>query len=476
MMDERMALWTAVLAALGSGVFSAIAYSLWYVNRVKVEDLARQRGRAARAAAIGAMLDEAGGHARALLLVRVVLDFVTLAGLVSWAAAVTGSEPLGWRSLLLGLGVGSGLLWFTSVWVAAGAAEHAGDRLLYWFAGLVRAVYALTSPLRPVGLFVGEVVRRLLGAPLKDEAEAIEDELLSVVEEGEREGTIDEQGREMIEGVMRFGALSVSQIMTPRTDVEALEHTDNLGEVTRTIRRIGHSRIPVYEGSLDHVTGIFYVKDLMKWLAGDGQHSGKPFELRSVLRPALFVPETKTVRELLDEMIQKKVHIAMVADEYGGTSGLVTIEDIVEQIVGDIKDEYEPGAVEGPGIVVGEGRREAVVEGSTRIAEANDALAELGLDIPESDEYDTVGGFVVTTLGRIPAAGEAFAHERLALTILEAKPTKVVKVRIERVPDGAAGEPAVNGTRGTGAVDAADEPVTNGARPGAGDRQGARAG
>jgi CBS domain containing-hemolysin-like protein len=145
----------------------------------------------------------------------------------------------------------------------------------------------------------------------------------------------------MIEAVVALRDKTVEQIMTPRTEIAAMEYTDDLGAVTGIIRKIGHSRIPVYKGSLDTIVGIFYVMDLMKWLAGSGVRAGsnKPFELQAILRPALFVPETKTVRELMKELLEKKLHIAMVADEYGGTAGLVTIEDIVEEVFGEIYDE-----------------------------------------------------------------------------------------------------------------------------------------
>ena len=170
----------------------------------------------------------------------------------------------------------------------------------------------------------------------------------------------------------------------------------------------------------------------MRWLAGDGTRgNGKPFELKAILRPALFVPETKPVRELLS----RKVHIAMVADEYGGISGLVTIEDIVEEIVGDIRDEYE--AHEPADDVRVEVRPEehaAEVDARAYIDDVNDALGPLRWKIPEADDYDTVGGFVITTLGRIPEQGETFTHDRATVTVLEATPTRVVRVRLAVPP------------------------------------------
>jgi CBS domain containing-hemolysin-like protein len=224
----------------------------------------------------------------------------------------------------------------------------------------------------------------------------------------------------------------VEQIMTPRTEVEAMELTNNLGEIVKFIRQSRHSRIPVYEGSLDQVVGFFYVKDLMRWLAGDGpRQTGKAFELRSILRPAYYVPETKTIRELLSELVDKKVHVAMVADEYGGTSGLVTLEDIVEEIFGEIQDEYEQAEDELPEIHVDAAERAADIDARAYIRDANDALRAIGVGLPEGEAYDTVGGLVVTTLGRIPTAGESLRVGEVTLTVTAAEPTRVERVRLE---------------------------------------------
>jgi CBS domain containing-hemolysin-like protein len=308
--------------------------------------------------------------------------------------------------------------------------------MIYACSRLIRLVYILTGPLRIVARFSDEVVRRLTGAAAHSPEQALHTELLSVVEEGEREGQFDESERDMIEAVVEFRNRTVEQVMTPRIDIEALEMTDDLGALINLIKGSNHSRVPVYEESLDHIVGVFYVKDLMRWLAGDGaKGSGKPFSLRAILRPALFVPETKTVRELLAELLKSRVHIAVVADEYGGTAGLVTMEDIVEEVFGDIQDEYEEVEDEPPSVRVHADGRSAEVDARASIGDANAELRDLGLELPESEEYDTVGGFVVTTLGRIPGAGEVLSHGRAKVTVLDAAPTRVNKVRVERVAE-----------------------------------------
>ncbi len=237
----------------------------------------------------------------------------------------------------------------------------------------------------------------------------------------------------MIGAIVRFKDTTVAQIMTPRTEIEAMELTNNLGAVVAQIRAGGHSRIPVYEHSLDHIVGIFYVKDLLRWLAGDGMRGGKSFDLKQIVRPAMFVPETKTVRELLGELIEKKVHVAMVADEYGGTSGLVSFEDIIEQIVGEIQDEYEQPKDAAPDIDVRAEARSAEVDARAYIKDTNEALRPLGVELPESEDYDTVAGFVTLALGTIPGVGQTLRERNFVITVLGAEPTRVTRVKIERV-------------------------------------------
>ena len=237
---------------------------------------------------------------------------------------------------------------------------------------------------------------------------------------------------------MHFRDTTVKAIMTPRTEIEVLELTNDLGRITSMIREGGHSRIPVYEDSIDRIIGVFYIKDLLRWLAGvGGSRAGRTFDLRSQLRPAIFVPESKTIRELLDEMLQKRVHIAVALDEYGGTAGVVTLEDIVEEFFGDVQDEYERPE-DMPGAKTDEVRKFAELDGRAYIADANAALEPLGLALPESEDFTTVGGYITVSLGRIPEAGERFelpgGASAMFVTVLESEPTRLVRVRIEPVP------------------------------------------
>jgi putative hemolysin len=423
--------WVVVGALVLGGLLSALFHSLRDMARSRLEELVQARADAGVAARVRNILEDVDGHSTAVGFPRIVCHMIVALGTVFWVAKLRGQDTPQVADAAVGIAAASLLVWVFGLVIPHSVAAYAAEKAVYSWSWLIRLCYRLQAPFQRVVTFADEVVRRLAGREESSEAEEIEAELMSVVEEGQEEGQFDEQEKEMIEAVVDFRKITVEQIMTPRTEIEALEATNNLGEVTKFIRQCRHSRIPVYEESLDHVTGMFYIKDLMRWLAGEGQKIGRPFELRHILRPALFVPETKTIRELLSELLRKKVHVAMVADEYGGTSGMVTLEDIVEEIFGDIQDEYEQGVEELPGIHVDAEARSADIDGRAYLSDANDALRPLGVELPESEEYDTVGGLVVTRLGRIPRAGDSLQLETVLLTVTEAEPTRVGRIRLE---------------------------------------------
>jgi magnesium and cobalt transporter len=194
--------------------------------------------------------------------------------------------------------------------------------------------------------------------------------------------------------------------------------------VKAKIAESGHSRIPVYQGKVDQIVGVLYARDLLKLL-------GEPpetFRMKDFLRPAFFVPETKPLRDLLHDFRLQKVHIAIVSDEYGGTAGLVTIEDIFEELVGDVSDEHEPAE---PAMIERIDENTAEADARTYLDELNRVL---GLNLPEDAGYDTLGGFVTTTVGKIPLTGATFEHGGVKYTVIDAEPQKVNRVRIEMAP------------------------------------------
>ncbi|MDX2131072.1 MAG: hemolysin family protein [Planctomycetota bacterium] len=423
--------WLGVmLVALGIGtLLSTLVQSLRDLSRSMLEEIGAIRNRPGARARIAKILDDQGGHAAAIALPRTLCNLVFAIATILWLTAWRGLESPDLLSLGLGAVGATFTLWVSGVVIPHSIARHAGEATVYSWSALVRVVYVAGRPFAALAQGIDDVVRRLSG---RTEGEVgVQQELLSVVEDASVEGRVDETEKDMIEAVVRFRDKTVGQVMTPRTEIEAMELVNDLSAVTAAIRRIGHSRIPVYEESLDHVVGVFYVKDLMKWLAGESARSGKVFDLRTLCRPAYFVPETKTIRELLREMTAKRTHLAMVADEYGGTAGLVTIEDIIEEVFGDIADEYEEPAPAIPEVAIDAAARSAELDGRVYISDANDALRALDVELPESEDYDTVAGFVTVSLGHIPGAGEQFVREGITVTVLAAEPARVTRVKVE---------------------------------------------
>lgn len=445
-MNPQLWIWIALATTLLGGLFSALHLSLRRVSRSALESRAAAKGpRAVEAAR--RILEDTDGHAIAVAFPRTLLHMAALVFLILWIDSLTGGEGPGALERSVGVVSAAVVVWLVGVVAAHAIARHGAESVVLAFASLARGSYLMLRPLSPLTRFIDEVVRRLAGGNDRTRTvDGIEAELLSIVEDREREGNIDETEREMIEAVVEFRTKTVEQIMTPRTEVKALEYTDDLREVHEFLRTSGHSRIPVYRENLDHIVGMLYAKDLLNELAGrltgsagkgagGGPGGGETLRLSTFLREAVFVPETKTVRELLSDLIAKKVHVAMVADEYGGTAGLITVEDILEEIVGEIRDEYESEADAEPAIEVDEEARAAVIEARAYIDDVNDELKTLGARIPTSEDYDTFGGFVVVTLGRIPEAGESFRHGDLMVRVLEAEPTRVSLARVEIRPE-----------------------------------------
>ncbi len=249
----------------------------------------------------------------------------------------------------------------------------------------------------------------------------IAEEILSVVDEGERNGALEEAERDMIEGIVELRDVAVHEVMTPRTKMVSVEVRTPIDEVREVIRDSGHSRVPVYEANRDNIVGVLYAKDLV----------GREREANSLaqtMRKPYFVPETKRIGELLKELRANKVHMAIVVDEYGGTAGLVTMEDVLEQVVGEIADEYDG---EQDVMIHSLGPNLAEVNARARIDEVNEAL---GVRLPESEEFSTMGGLVFALLGKVPRRGEQVHSSDVVITVTDVDERKINKVKLEFAP------------------------------------------
>jgi len=274
--------------------------------------------------------------------------------------------------------------------------------------------------------FCDNLVRRLSGLPRAtgDQIqEERQEEFLTDLQQLRIEGTVDKEEQKMIQGVLKLSRTTAEEIMTPRTDIIAVELHSDLREIIETITTAGHTRVPVFNGNIDNIIGFVYAKDLLREIGKNTE----AFKLSDKLRKPYFVPETKILRELLHEFQAQKLHISVILDEYGGTAGIATLEDVLEELVGEIADEYEPTP---PEQITRVDTDTIEVDARTYINEINE---QYELDIPEGEDYDTVGGFVFSYLGYIPKTGETFNYNNLRFVVTSAESRRINYLKIKKL-------------------------------------------
>ncbi|GMU22615.1 MAG: membrane protein [Phycisphaerae bacterium] len=415
-------LWVGLLLLALIVLSTTANLAIRHISRVRLSEELERRGKSG-------LVDRLVAHRPDLLLSTSAVRVSSILALVLLIVDVFGTQPVYGRmrtyaavftlSLLLVMIMGVAV---PNAW-----ARYAGDAFIVRALPLLLGLRVLLYPLVVFLRLFDDLVRRLAGVPRTDEGEAeadlIEREILGAISEAEEAGAVHEEDAEMIESVIEFRDKQVGEIMTPRTEIVAIPATATLYEVKEVIAREGHSRIPIFSENIDDIKGVLYAKDLLRL---DEDESFDPTE---IMRKVPFVPESKRVADLLRELRERKVHLAIVLDEYGGTSGLVTIEDIVEEIIGEIADEYEAPEPEPM-------RRidDHTLEVDARV-HVDYLAAELEIELPETTDYYTLGGFFFSSMGKIPAAGEEYRYNNVRFQILDAEERKINRVRVEIVPE-----------------------------------------
>jgi CBS domain containing-hemolysin-like protein len=409
--DLRLAIFgVAVLLVFLAATAQA---ALVYIDRARARHMLEEG--TPRAAALLRLLDEPSSS------LATILTVYTL-------ALVAGAASAFWLDLDL---------WTTSPWLAAGFAV--GEIIALLLAQFFGRIFAVARPepialafVRPVELLnrlfffilvpleaLERGVRHLLGVQHAMTPADAEDRLRHLVE-GNTD--LEEDEREMIASVIELGEQPVREVMVPRIDIVAAQSSAQVRDVLDRIIDSGHSRIPVYDGSIDNVTGVVYAKDLLRHLRDGTQDA----PVAPLAREASFVPETKKVDELLHEMQTNRVHLAIVVDEYGGTAGLITIEDLIEEIVGEIQDEYDVAEEK---LIEEVSDHEALFDARVSIRDVNDTL---DLDIGDED-FDTLGGLLYHELGKVPNVGDEVRVDGAVVTVLTTTGRRVRKVRVTKV-------------------------------------------
>ncbi|WP_339105353.1 hemolysin family protein [Haloterrigena salinisoli] len=288
----------------------------------------------------------------------------------------------------------------------------------------LKATEYLLFPLIILFDYLTRQVNRLIGSTGAIESPYVtRDEIQEMIESGEREGVLEEEEHEMLQRIFRFNNTIVKEVMTPRLDMTAVPKDAEIDEAIETCIQSGHARVPVYEGSLDNVLGVVHIRDLVRDL-NYGETEAENLALEDLIQPTLHVPESKNVDELLTEMRENRMHMAIVIDEFGTTEGLVTVEDMIEEIVGEILKSGEDEPIEQLD------DRTVIVRGEVNIEDVNEALE---IDLPEGEEFETIAGFIFNRAGRLVEEGEEITYDGVRITVETVENTRIMKARLRKL-------------------------------------------
>jgi putative hemolysin len=395
-----------------SAFFSSSETAFLSSRRIRIRHLTEEGNK--NAALIQKMMKEPDKVVAGVVIGNNIVNVAASALATSVAIDVFGSQGIG-----IAIGVMTFLILVVGEITPKGFAVKNAERLSLAFA---RPLYYITRALSPVATALNAIARaftRLFGGKLDRSPFLTDEEFKTLLAMAEEDGSLEEDERERIYNVFEFSDTIAKEVMTPRTDMVCLDISASLEEARTTIVRTGFSRIPIYEENVDHINGILYAKDLLQYT--DSNH-----KLQDIIRDPYFIPEMKKVDELLEEMQKKKVHLAIVVDEYGGTAGIVTIEDLLEEIVGEIFDEYD--VTRTPIRVIDE--KTAIINGRVPIDEVNELLA---ISIPENG-FETIGGFMLDQLGRIPKEGEKISFDGVDFIVFKTNGVRIMKVKARKLP------------------------------------------
>jgi magnesium and cobalt exporter, CNNM family len=414
---EWLQLFGIIIALILSACSSAAETALTSVSRIKIKHLVEEGNRTAQQ--IERLLAEPNKFLTTILVVNNVSVIVASTLATILALNVTRS----WGEFISTLLIALIVLIFCEITPKTAAVQNP-ER---WARGLIHPVrftaWLLTPIIGLLGLITSSLVRLFGGHVRRRGPFVTEEELRMLVTVGEEEGVIEEEEREMIHRIFELGDRPVREVMVPRIDMVTLESEDTLDEAAILIMQAGLSRVPVYEDTIDNIIGVLYAKDLLRHL----RQGNTQAKVRDFVRPAYFVPESKKLDDLLHELQRQRVHMAIVVDEYGAVAGLVTIEDLVEEIIGDIQDEYDKEEILYEKI----SDNEYVIDAKISIDDFNELLATKLSD----EDYDTLGGFVYTQLDKVPSVGDEVAYHDLLLTVLSTKGRRITKVKVIRQPE-----------------------------------------
>jgi putative hemolysin len=411
---EWLQLVGTVIALILCALASAAETALTSLSRVKMKSMAEEGKKATQT--IEQLLADPNKFLSAIMVANSLA--VIVAATLAAGLAIQLSES--WGVLISAMLISLVVLIFCEITPKTIAVQNPERWARILMNPLLGAAWLLT-PLIWLLSAISSFLMRIFGGQVRQRGPFVtEDELRMLATAGEGDGLIEEEEREMIHSIFKLGDRPVREIMVPRIDMVTLGSKDTLEDAVTLIMQGGQSRIPVYEGAIDNIIGVLYAKDLLRHL----RQGNLQARVRDFVRPAYFVPESKKLDDLLHELQHQRIHIAIIVDEYGSVAGLVTIEDLVEEIIGDIQDEYDKEEVFYEQV----SDNEYSIDAKISIDDFNELL-DIKLN---NEEYDTLGGFVYTQLDKVPTIGDEVQYQNLTLTVLSTKGRRITRVRVVR--------------------------------------------
>ena len=406
-----------------SALFSLSETAITAVSRLKIRHMVEQKVRGSRALQrlreypsrlLGAVLigNNIVNIGASALATSMIIDYLT---------------KIGFERVSYSVGIATGIMTFIILVFAEivpkTIAIRNADKMALITAPFIDFLAAALQPIIQVLSFISSPLVSIFGAKIPQKGPFLSrEEMRMLLAISEKEGAIEEEEREMISSIFEFGSTIAREVVTPKPDMRCIEVSEGIKNAVDLMIESGHSRIPVYEGSLDNILGVINAKELLKTVnSGIGI-----LTIRDFLRPVLVIPESKKVDELLHQMQAARMHIAVTVDEYGTTTGLITLEDLMEEIIGEFHDEFEKEEK----VFEQTDRNVWVVDAKQRVSDVN---KELGIKIPEG-EYDTLSGFVFSLLGKLPIVGDEVKYDDIAISVERIHKRRILKVKIVKTP------------------------------------------
>lgn len=414
-----------ILLLFLSALFSGSEVALFSLNRKKIEK--HFENSAHRLSYLKSLLD-----APRRLLVTILIGNTVVNVAASIIAVSLALEFASWKGIQINIILTAQIILLTIIVLIFGELipkVYASKNPVKYSSFVIFPIYWISAIIFPLSEVITELIKTISSKIKFDKSSSVitEEELSSLGEIAQQKVKIEEEEQEIIASFVEFKTVVISEIMTPRVDIISVPDSITYNELISTITKTGHSRIPVYGESLDEVRGFIYAKDLLPFI--NDEEKRKEFSINNLLRPALFVPEAKRINILLNEFQEKKMHIAIVVDEYGGTSGLVTLEDIIEEVVGEIWDEFDQQEQN----IKEVGTNKFIVQGKTTIHELNEWFEENLVE--ENEDFDTIGGMIYNAAGSVPKEDFSLNVGNYKFTVKEVLKKRIKKVILEKTSD-----------------------------------------